>query len=107
MMAIKEQFDQLAKEWYAQAMFHSFYNPIMSPEPCRQLVKLGKQVIPYIIERLKSGDHWIAWCWLLTEITGIETGEGIVHEGGFAKGSVDEMAKWWINWYKREQSHDN
>jgi hypothetical protein len=101
MMAIKEQFDQLAKEWYDQAMFHSFYNPIMSPEPCRQLAKLGKQVIPYIIDRLKSGDHWIAWSWLLAEITGVETGSGVVHEDGFAKGDVHDMAEWWIKWWQR------
>lgn len=103
---IKEQFDQLAKEWDDQAMFHSFYVPIMRAEPCQQLIKLGEQIVPYIIERLESGNHWIAWCWLLSEITGVETGSGITYEGGFSKGNVHEMAEWWIEWYdKMEKSN--
>ena len=100
---LKEQFDELAQEWNDAAMFHSFYRPIMCPEPCRQLVKLGEPIIPLIIQKMEEGDHWVAWSWLLSEITGInpDYAEAVVHEDGFAKGNVQKMAEWWISWYKR------
>lgn len=65
----QERFDQLIQEWQRVASIHSFPWTIMRGIAYEELRAAGLSIVPMLIEQLKT-DPWIAYSWLLQEITG-------------------------------------
>jgi hypothetical protein len=95
------KFELLKEQWHADTCFHSNPTIIMRHPACRGIVEMGQDAIPFIIKEIEGGDHWIAWSWLLAELTGLDprASRAIEQEDGFTKTDVDLLAEWWLGWY--------
>ena len=90
--------EQLACDLFNQTHFHSS-NHIMRRTPAfRELVEMGKEIIPWIIQKYQN-DAFIVWSLLLEEITG-ELPLLPVAEDGFFKYDVYATQQAWLEWFE-------
>jgi len=88
--SIETKFNKLATKWKEETCFVSNAREIISNKNYEKIIKMGIDVVPIILQKLKTGtDHWF---FALMEITG----ENPVSEE-FC-GNLDKMAKEWIEW---------
>ncbi len=96
--------------------YHSNPKNWLEHQAYKYIVALGEAVVPFIIEDLKrsleTGNHYPGWwvMYALPEITGarIKTGGKEVQvEGGFVKVSVEDVSRFWVNWYENQQLIDS
>lgn len=98
-MNIAIEFKKLAKEWteHCQAvMFSSNIYDYLNHPAYRQLVKLGRPAIPYIIEKYREDD--LPWGFVLDEITGLKVIQDPNHF------SPLEVKRFWMEWWKKQQT---
>ena len=86
------RFNELAGQWLKDAAFHS--NPaIIARHPAyREIIAMGKQAIPFILEEMaqkRSRPHWFQ---ALHDITGMTPAPEEV------RGKVEEVAAAWLKW---------
>ena len=64
-------------------------------EPYREMVKLGKEALPFIIEKIEQGVFFLNQA--VVDITGIKMEEIIGKEARFASEQLksDLIVKWW------------
>lgn len=84
------KFYNLAEKWKEETLITSSVNEIESNPSYLDIIKMGKKVLPYIFQDLKS-DHAF-WFHALEEITGCNPIE-YNH-----RGYIDLMAEDWLKW---------
>ncbi|MCK4830266.1 hypothetical protein KA005_81865, partial [bacterium] len=84
----------LVNKWKEETQFSSTVLEMSMNSNYQQIIGLGPNVIPLILERLsKNNEHWF---WALKAITG----ESPVSEQ--SKGIVTEMAQAWLSWARKK-----
>lgn len=84
------KFYNLAEKWKEETLITSSVNEIESNPSYLEIIKMGKKVLPYIFQDLKS-DHAF-WFHALEEITGCNP---IKYNH---RGYIDLMAEDWLKW---------
>lgn len=97
-MITKKKFKELTKQWKEETINMSSFRCISKNPSYREIVNMGLEVVPWIIEELKRKSYW--WFMALSEITG-ET--PIPHE---SLGKLDACAAAWIKWYEDHKVKD-
>jgi len=67
-MSIEEKFEFLRKKWVKETGFHSVSHVIYNNKNFREIISLGKSVIPLIIKRYMSDDCMEDWSRALSEL---------------------------------------
>jgi hypothetical protein len=90
--AVADQFQELARQWKAERGPTSSVRKMASHPAYRQIVGLGKAVVPLLLAELeRQPDHWFL---ALYEITGVDP---VPAE---SRGRLHEMAAAWLRWGK-------
>ncbi len=85
-------FDNLADKWERETKFSSSTIEMVLNPSYQKIIAMGKQVIPFILNRLKSKpDHWF---WALEIISD----QNPVPES--KNGNFNEMVEAWLDWGK-------
>lgn len=93
-ISVKRKFNSLVNKWKEETQFSSTVLEMSMNSNYQQIIGLGPNVIPLILERLsKNNEHWF---WALKAITG----ESPVSEQ--SKGIVTEMAQAWLSWARKK-----
>lgn len=89
----RQRFNRLASEWKGQSRYLSNTAPMAMLRPYQQIIGMGRDVVPLILEELwREPDQW---SWALASITG----ENPVPPG--VGGKVAAMARAWVEWGER------
>ncbi len=99
---------------HADVCFQSNPKAWLSNAHYKKIVKMGLPVVPLILADLrkylvtKDPKHYPGWwvMYALPEITGVKVPVGNVEvklEDGFAKVSVDDVSRWWIDWAQKNE----
>jgi hypothetical protein len=88
---LRERFNQLKTLWAEETKMLSSTTQINNNSHYRQMVALGPDIIPFVIDELRAeSNHWFS---LLRELTG----ENPIIDAD--RGYMDRMAKAWIKWW--------
>ena len=87
---IEERFAVLAIEWKNYSMFRSSITELINHSSYRQIIKLGEDVVPLILEELKKEPR--QWFSALIKITGVDPTTDEI------QGDVKKMAEAWLQW---------
>jgi hypothetical protein len=97
---VKEKFDVLFAEWEKaiqdpKIQLSSRPQDYINNEPYREIVKLGRDALPFIIEKLEQGVFFLNQA--VVEITGIKMEEIIGKELRFPSEQEKStlLVKWW------------
>lgn len=86
---VKSQFERYAATWEEQASYMSTVYEMTRLPSYRRIVDLGPDVVPHIIERMRTKPgHWF---WALKEIVGEDKAAGAI--------TLAEATRRWIEWY--------
>lgn len=101
---IKEKFDALFAEWERviqdpKIKFSSRPQDYIDNQLYREIVKLGKDALPFIIEKLEQGVFFLNQA--VVEIAGIKMEEIIGKEKRFP--SEQEKSALLVNWWKSQK----
>jgi hypothetical protein len=92
-------FSILADKWEEDTKLYSFYRIAQAHKSYNWMRKIGKNIVPCILQRLENNpDASVFWCFLLTEIVGEEMDYSSHIRNGYVKFSVDELKWAWILW---------
>lgn len=94
---LKRRFLQLAHQWRIETCFMSSPSERGKNQNYQQIIDMGEQVIPFLLERLEQG-MIEDWFFALATITGENP---VPHED---LGKFPEMTEHWMNW-GREQGY--
>src|SRR3954469_11391388 len=88
--ALRRRFQQLAREWKDAKVFISSGTDIALNSAYQQIIGMGKDALPLILEELqREQDHWF---WALKAITGDDP----VAPGD--RGNLPKMTEAWLGW---------
>jgi hypothetical protein len=93
---LEERFRRLEAVWNAETAYLSSYTDIVEHPAFRQIVGLGKAVVPLMLRDLAERPQ--LWVWALPEITGADP----VPPG--QAGKIAAMTEAWLRW-GREQGY--
>lgn len=94
--ALRQEFDELAKQWREETKYSSVAKRIAEHPAYRKIVAMGQTAIPLILADLEQKpDHWFH---ALREISGVNP---VPEE---SRGKLREMADAWLKW-GREQGY--
>lgn len=89
---IRTKFTKLSKDWLDASMFESNINKLAMHPAYQQIIGLGSEAIPLIMQELRQeSNHWF---WALKSITG----EDPVDEA--SRGNIQAMTDAWLLWGK-------
>ena len=102
---LKEVFLKLKEQWLNETCFSSNSKVYTENHNYKEIIKLGKDIVPFIIDEFLSG-YYNFWFDALEELTG----HSCFKEEN--RGKVMEQANEWIKWYKtiqlcKEQINDD
>jgi hypothetical protein len=87
---IERQLRRLEAEWEAETAHLSSSTKIMGHRALREIVLLGRAVVPLMIGDLRRGPS--LWVWVLPELTGADP----VAPGD--RGDIAKMTDAWLHW---------
>lgn len=91
--ALREQFQDLAREWRRDTAIHSSLFEIIVHPAYQQIIGMGSKALPFIFEELeRRPGHWF---WALTSITRTDP----VAEGA----TMSEARDAWLAWGRRHR----
>lgn len=91
---LRDRFTRLAGQWKAEAVHMSNTAQMAMLRSYQNIVGMGEPAVPMLLEELqREPDHWF---WALEAITS----ENPVPPE--ANGSIDEMARAWIDWGRQK-----
>ena len=101
---LKEKFDALFAEWEKviqnpKIQLSSRPQDYINNEPYREIVKLGRDALPFIIEKLEQGVFFLNQA--VVDIIGIKMEEIIGKERGFL--SEQEKSKLLVKWWRLQK----
>jgi hypothetical protein len=102
--SIKEKFDAIFAEWEKviqnpRIRLSSRPQDYLDNKPYREIVRLGKDALPFIIEKLEEGVFFLNQA--VVDITGIEMEEIVGEERHFP--SEQEKSALLVNWWKSQE----
>ena len=90
--SLRDRFTDLAATWRHETAFTSSLNEIIMNRAYQQIIGLGPNVIPLILQDLqRQPDHWF---WALKALTAADP----VKAGD--RGDITRMADAWVEWAK-------
>lgn len=90
--SLRDRFTDLAATWRHETAFTSSLNEIVMNRAYQQIIGLGPEVIPLLLQDLqKRPDHWF---WALKALTTADPVQPEDH------GDITRMADAWIEWGK-------
>ena len=95
---LEVSFNKLADQWIAETAFHSNPSIIAKHPAYSQIVAIGEQAIPFILEEISQKRNRPYWFQILNDITGMTPAPEETW------GKVEEVAAAWLEW-GREQGH--
>jgi hypothetical protein len=87
---VEARFRRLEATWMAEVGHLSAYSSIVNHPAFREIISLGKAVVPLMLRDLEEKPR--LWVWALPEITGadpVSPGDG---------GKIGKMAEAWLRW---------
>lgn len=91
-------FEELAKQYENDTRFHSFAHCMKKSPAYQNLVDIGEEIVPSILQGLKDNTiGGVAWFLILEAITG-EIPLKPEIENGWAKIKVEDTRQAWIKW---------
>jgi hypothetical protein len=87
---VEERFRQLEATWTAETGFLSSYQDIVEHPAFQEIIRLGKDVIPFMLRDLEERPR--LWVWALPEITGTNP---VPPEDA---GHIAKMSEAWLRW---------
>lgn len=97
-MKPEEKFKTLANLWgehCRKVMFSSCLKDYLNHPTCKELMTLGRDVVPWIMERYQKDD--LPWGFVLQEITGIKM---IKDPNSFNPSEVKSL---WLEWWEQQK----
>lgn len=89
---LRKEFNELKDRWVEETLLYSNPNQIYDHPNYQQILDMGEEVVPFIIEDLKKNDH--LWFHALQHLTGQNPIKN-EHRGDF-----NLMKQDWIDWYE-------
>lgn len=90
METLEERFRRLAEVWDRDTMYLSSTTEIMAHPAMREIIQMGKPVVPLMLREMEQGHrHWV---WALPEITGARP---VPAEEA---GNIPKMTQTWLRW---------
>jgi len=89
---LREKFKNLAKKWREETCFLSDPVLIHNNSNYREIIKMGKDVLPFILEDLKETPSF--WLEALKEISGENILEKETGYNGYIKNAISLWLKW-------------
>ena len=89
---LRASFDQLADELVDEASVLSSTRRARNLPVFREILELGEDVIPLVMERMEKGQLRPVWMRLLSTMTTFEPSAGAE--------TIDESARRWVRWSK-------
>ncbi len=89
---VEQRFRRLEATWTAETGYLSSYTDIVAHPAFREIIALGKAVVPYLLADLE--DRPRLWVWALPEITGTDP---VPPADG---GNMARMSAAWLHWGK-------
>lgn len=89
--SLKEKFLDLKKAWLKETLIESSSDKICSNENYQEIIRLGFQVVPLIIEDMKKEPHH--WFQALTKITNVDP------TMPYNRGDLNKMTKDWLDYW--------
>lgn len=87
---LPDQFRRLSEKWRVETSFLSSSTAIAMHPAYQEIIGMGKEVLPMILEDLRrTSDHWF---WALKSITGADP------VPASDRGKIDEMKAAWLRW---------
>lgn len=101
---LRERFDALFTEWEKviqdpKIQLSSRPQDYINNEPYREIVKLGREALPFIVEKLEQGVFFLSQA--VVDIAGIEKEEIIGKERRFP--SEQEKSALIVKWWKSQK----
>jgi hypothetical protein len=93
-LAVK--FSRLKYEWEKDTIFMSSITDIAMHPAYQQIIGLGRDALPFIMNELSAGPG--LWFWALKAITGADPVPPDM------RGDMEAMAREWLQWWDRQQS---
>jgi len=93
---IKKKFQELKEKWKKETCYLSDPTLIHNNKNYREIIKMGKDVIPFILEDLGTEPNF--WMRALEEISG----ENILEENGEYSGMIKVAISLWLKWGKEK-----
>lgn len=88
-------FRQLVKRWKSTRNEIATFTRMAKHPAYQQIIALGSQVTPLILEELRREPDY--WFWALTEIEGVDP----VPQA--SRGKMDKMTEAWLNWGRKKR----
>lgn len=93
---LRKRFHELARRWRRSTMFESDLRKILRSEHYREIAKLGREVVPIIIEEFsRRPDHWHAVLVYLTKANPAKEESA---------GDSQMLARDWKEWFELNSS---
>jgi hypothetical protein len=93
-LVLQARFDRLADTLAADSVGVSATRRLVAHPAYNGIVLLGKDAIPYLIDRVESGEHRPTWLKLLGSVTKLPPSAG--------QSTIDASAEAWIRWARTE-----
>jgi hypothetical protein len=96
--SLHDIFETRVDEWLEETQWQSSINFITRHRQFGELLEMGPQIIPFVLQRIASGDVHVHWFPLLKDLA---AGEDPVppHRRGY----IQQMADEWLAWGRRNQ----
>ena len=90
----QEKFDELIRKWKEETCFMSSAQQMCEHPAYREIVRAGRDVLPFIIREMRVQDTYFLWH-ALYEILGKGP-----HIPKYARGKLACVQQMWIAWYE-------
>jgi hypothetical protein len=88
--SVETQFRRLERQWKADTAHLSSSTKIMNHPALREIVAMGRAVVPLMLQDLRRGPS--LWVWVLPEITGADP------VAPADRGVIENMTRSWLSW---------
>jgi hypothetical protein len=89
-LSLRRQFDLLADELAADTVGVSSSRRLVAHPSFGGILMMGAEAIPFLIERVESGEHRPTWLKILGSLTSLPPSAG--------QETIDDSAEAWIRW---------
>lgn len=100
----KEEFLILAQKYSEETGFMSVMHSMKETESFKELIKLGDDAIPYIIDMFRNKQYSMSWTLVLMTITNLTPMQPKSVGAGMGAWNVESTCKAWIDWHDSQNT---
>ena len=103
---LKQKIFSMIDQWHEETMFHSMMHAMVEPQSYKDIVALGEEAVPFIVDYLRETPCFIFLA--LHEITGVDPTQEkhrapVPEAPAFIGLKVDGLIQDWINWFDKKE----